>query len=137
MKITFDTDDIHDATGFGEILRDYCFTPSDQVGCYSTFDLRPEFKKLEGAVAHEFIENFLKSPSFWGEWYNTPDICAEDKKMQEEIYKGFMQNIYSNGAIIVAWHWDGDGCLLIGDLKRIAYNSDCKKSYGWEWANHE
>jgi hypothetical protein len=136
MKLFLDTNTIEDANVFGELLRNYCFVPDETggtVGCYSTFKLHSAFKPFTGICAEFFVEQFLKSEYFWGKWYKAENLCKEDYKMQLDMFESFLKNLYTDGNIIVTWHWDGDGLLLIGEDNRMVFNSDCKCNYTWEW----
>lgn len=136
MKLTIDTDLLDDPNHFGELLRNYCFIPDKfggTTGCYSTFDLKPEFKKLEGIAAKFHVKAFLRSKSFWGSDFESANISDEFKQQQTEVYERFLQNVYSNGDIVLFWAWDGDGSLIIKTGTKCAYNNDCKKDYVWEW----
>jgi hypothetical protein len=104
----------------GEVLRDYCFVPENlknSLGCYSTFDVRPEFEKLHPGSPD--FERVLLAMTF------SPEHLEEEPELLERI------SAYSNGTLSFGWHWDGDGLLAfaLGDLGFV--NTDCKKTYGW------
>ena len=122
MKIALDTATMKSADEFGEALRDYCFVPNEygqDFGCYSTFDLLPEFSP---SIPSEWIVELLigKKPSPENDDFDWGD---ERKRI----------NCFSSPHCVVAWFWDGDGSLYVSDRKRAALNNDCKKSYGWKW----
>ena len=117
MKITKDTQKMTDPNEFGETLRDYCFIPDKygwgDYGCYSTFELRPEFKQI-----------FLPNPIYTRLW----KLAGMDNI--DDIITFYC---YSNGTIHLGWYWDGDGTLIIQEGDKIACNDDCKKDYNWHW----
>jgi len=116
MKIIRDTLTTDDPNEFGELLREYCFTPKHKTGCYSTFDLLPEFIKKQPPDRILYI--------LLGANYKTNDYL---QGMEELIH------YYTNGAIEVAWYWDGDGTLYFREADKEAINTDCKKDYEWQW----
>lgn len=122
MKIVKDTQKMEDANDFGEALREYCFLPSNGgiYGCYSTFKLRPEFKKFNPT---EDILSILLGHNYRGNEYYSGN----------EVVKIEQNSCFSNGNVIVAWYWDGDGTLYFREGKKAAFNNDCKKDYCWEW----
>lgn len=88
-----------------EQLRNKFF--ENPVGCYSCFDMIPEFKEI----------NLPKEL----------EILFDPEPKNSKI------NYFSNGSDIVAWDWSsGDGTLFIqsNDDKYISY--DCKKDYKWK-----
>ena len=124
MKFVTDTQKTDDPREFGELLREYAFsdTPCPTMtgfhkpyGCYSTFDLKPEFVKL--SLNTEVYKNL--------EWLS--DVLRTDGRV--EFYA------YSNGQVHVGWWWDGDGTLIIQEGDRIAINTDCKCD-DWEWCEN-
>lgn len=128
-----DTQKIENANEFGEALCNYCFIPDKyggNYGCYSTFDLRPEFKHI---IDESFIEWILGTDHYWHEAIsrirNEPYVC--------EVALALRENLHSNGKIILTWHWDGDGGIIIKEGNKIAYNGDCKKDYHWVWLKEE
>ena len=123
MIITVDTQKLDDPNIFGETLREYCFV-GDGFGCYSTFELLPEFYKINDAKQKkDFIDRLCK------EWYGTSYNYEPENEEKDSLSK----NLYTNGNIIITWYWDGDGTLIIAEKNKIAVNGDCKKDYGWYW----
>jgi len=108
MKFTIDTNDLS-ADQFGETLRDYFFTKSKGVGCYSNFET--ESFLIEGVMYHEAAKKYF------GECEYPPKFFADKK----------------NFNIWLAWYWDGDGTLVVSDGNRIAVNHDCKCYHGWKF----
>jgi hypothetical protein len=41
--------------------------------------------------------------------------------------------VLTNGPMVVAWFWDGDGVLLVGEGEEWAVSEDCKKDNKWSW----
>jgi len=122
MKITKDTQTMEDPNEFGEELRDYIFVEDKyggDLGCYSTFDVRPEFTREE--CPKRIAEILMGAPSEW----NPVKEWEEDRKKHCAYW--------TCGPLFVAWFWDGDGTLYIQEGSRAAINIDCKKTYGWEW----
>ncbi len=119
-----DTQKMEDANEFGEALRKYCFI-SDKYGgtygCYSTFELRPEFKKIE-------MNSNIGKDLLLYLGLNEDGSCGEGDWKQT-----FHPSLFSNGEIHLGWYWDGDGTLVIHEGNKIVYNSDCKKDYVWKW----
>ena len=110
---------------FGETVRDYAFVKHKDYdyGCYSTFELLPEFKEVkEGELLDKLIDE-LNEGNDWDEGY-TRQMFIQESRPQ----------CFSNGEIHVAWYWDGDGTLLVVSEPdgRAAINTDCKKDYGWK-----
>ena len=136
MKIIIDTQKIEIANEFGEILMNYCFIPSDKRGCYETFDLKKEFYNPTKEIANNFINEILSSTKWWGKYYKNAKTKM-DKQTQESIRKEQLKNVYTNNSIILAWYWDGDGCLAIKEGNKLAINNDCKCDYYWYWAEYE
>ena len=119
MLITKDTQKMDNPCEFGETLRDYCFIPNEygqDVGCYSTFTLRPEFKKI--SKKSELGKRLL-------------EYLGWDTEYNDDIKD--MAHLYSNNGIHIAWYWDGDGTLVFWEGNKVVYNGDCKKDYVWEW----
>jgi len=121
MKFTYTIEldtDIDSPVAVGEFLRskfwpvvkDKYGYPS--LGCYTTFDWGPEVKSLPDRI-EEYNDNFFD---------------GEDNLVKEAWTRGEW-----NG-IICEYFWDGDGMLrfIFPDGTSI-FNSDCKKSYTWEW----
>lgn len=99
---------------FGEAVRDLAFVKEneDDLGCYSTFKLEEGFIKVnpQSAEGKRILAAF--------------GICFEPDEKPD---------MWTNGPLTVAWFWDGDGILIVGDGEKMAINSDCKKDHGWEW----
>lgn len=108
MKITIDTKDMT-ADEFGEFFRNYFFTKGKGFGCYANFEVEP------------FMMETALSPQKVREHFGEID--------SKPYY--FVQR--DNLSIWMAYHWDGDGTLVVSDGERICINNDCKKSYGWEF----
>lgn len=135
MIISINTDKIQDPNEFGELLRDFCFddTPVQTLtgyhkplGCYSTFDLKPEFVKIK-KVNEEYVDELLSK------WYGSPEEGI--RQFDEDNYKQLIDNLhysYKNN-IWITWFWDGDGDLIIECDGRCVENSDCKCDYTWSW----
>lgn len=118
----------------GEVLRAWAFL--EEYGCYSCFDLRPEFEEAE-PTPREFA--FL-----WGRAFdptdNNPnewDYCDVATIKKISWFK------HPNG-IEVGWYWDGDGTLGFfvpeladKDCDGSLSNSDCKCSYGWSFGDQK
>jgi len=121
MKIIIDTQEMNDANEFGEALRNYAFLPKDQRGCYSTFALKQEFRKIKKEC--KLGQLLLKHLGM------NPDGSVGEGDWKEQ----FNPSLYSNGNIHLGWYWDGDGILVVIEGSKIAVNSDCKKDYTWEW----
>lgn len=114
--------------GAGEFLRAWAF-PGEDYGCYSTFDLLPDFK--EAAVTPREFE-FL-----WGRSFEPQDTDPNDwGYCDAEAIKAIRWFIHPNG-VEVGWHWDGDGTLAFYAPEfgqRVLRNNDCKKANEWEFA---
>ena len=107
----------------GELLHYRCFIPKDQIGCYSTFELTPDFKKVE--YESELGEKLLK-------FLNEDDSFENELYPLSEFIEDYHPTLYSNGEISIAWYWDGDGTLLFHTKEFTLINTDCKKKdYGW------
>ena len=125
MLVTKDTQKMDSADEFGETLREYCFVPDiygGSVGCYSTFELRPEFtpvgKDTElGVVLLAYLGH----------------DCEYDPVEDWGVNIKEVAHLYTNGSVHVAWYWDGDGVLVFKEGDKVAYNGDCKCSYDWKW----
>lgn len=116
---------MEDPNDFGEALREYCFIPDSinggNYGCYSTFELRPEFRRVKKDC--KLGKLLLKHLGL-----------NEDGSIGEgEWQENMRSHLFSNGKIHLGWYWDGDGCLLIWEGNKIAYNGDCKCSSYWKW----
>lgn len=101
----------NDPNVFGEALRNYIFvkTNENDLGCYSTFEVARGFDEVKDTTLQMQICSYL--------------CCPED----------ITPIMLKNGNLIVAWFWDGDGVLLVGEDNHWAINTDCKKDYRWEW----
>ena len=120
MKLTIETDTASPDT-VGEYLRDWAFT--EEVGCYSCFDLIDGFKEVHyGALDSKMLDYFL----------DCCEECQEEVKAYASfyIYEGSDPMLWGTQ---VGWFWDGDGDLafLLPDGSLFT-NSDCKKDYTWE-----
>lgn len=118
----------------GEILRRWAFV-GEGFGCYSNFDIRPEFERVH--------TSYLEFSKMMGRPYSPPDSHSygwgdtDDEMMERmEWFK------HPNG-IEMGWYWDGDGtlCFYVPELKDdyydgTVYNTDCKKSSGWEFGTN-
>lgn len=104
---------VNDPVILGELLRAYCFV-GEGYGCYSTFDLRDEFKEVEDEIATNLL-------SFKDEWW------GEGEEMSPVSY--------TNGDIVVSWLWDGDGTLYFRYDGNEIINTDCKKAYEWDFVS--
>lgn len=119
MQLMIDILALRDLDLIGEILRAHVFVPDahgNDLGCYSTFELRPEFIPVDraSALGVEMAKRLLGTS-----FHASP----------EEIEN---VHLYSDGRIHVGWYWDGDGVLLFM-VDQIAFiNTDCKKTYGWD-----
>ena len=126
MKKVIDTQTTNDPEVFGETLREYVFVQDKyggDFGCYSTFDVRPEFQLKE--CPPRIAELLMGASSDWHPFHE----WEKDRK-KRCVYR-------TNGEIVVAWYWDGDGTLYFKEGDREAINNDCKKGYGWEWVEQE
>ena len=119
---------IKNPDAFGELMRDTIFVDSG-FGCYSQFDVEPEFKSLKDPE-DELAVKMLRAVMAEDGDYEL-DALGEVEFMQD--YPGI--RAYSNGTTHCMWFWDGDGTLFVAndELKLAAINTDCKKSYGWKW----
>jgi hypothetical protein len=124
MNIIIDTQKLTNPNDFGELLRNYCFSDKPCMtmtgfhkpyGCYSTFDLKEGFKKL-----NEQDEIYKKLWVYSGIW---------DTDEKSRFFA------YTNGQVNIGWYWDGDGTLVIQCGNKVARNDDCKCDYNWEWIN--
>lgn len=93
----------------GEYLRSEIFDEKNgqERGCYSTFDVNPRVFYL--------------------------DDIPRDAEYAEGPWKHVALH-QQTGMINAYWYWDGDGTLVfrLPDGSYLS-NTDCKKSYGWEW----
>jgi hypothetical protein len=112
-----------DADMFGEILRKKSFQDNG-FGCYSTFDMRPQFyQHTEGALFEKAI-NMILNHDYGSEF---------DDEDKQELASRIMVYYSECDDILVAWYWDGDGTLLVGTGGKFSINSDCKKDHYWEF----
>jgi len=125
-----------DPNKIGEALRHWSFVGRNgERGCYSTFQLSDFFVKLEGAtlLKKEYKKYFDRADSVC---YPCDDINLNCFIADFPAFKDKYFNIPFL-KIILAWKWDGDGCLyfrVIGNGKDIeVINDDCKKDYEWEF----
>lgn len=124
-----------DANMFGEALRGYCFVgnASDR-GCYSTFEVLKCFKKVTEGKIYEEAKKHL--------WEDIEPTIYHFKLEEKECYLNFWCNGKEESSkvcepyeIVMGYTWEGDGCLYFRLNNRSVVNTDCKKSYGWEWIN--
>lgn len=118
----------------GEVLRRWAFVcEKGEYGCYSSFDVIPEFTELkdEEKTALHFKRMFGRP----FDSRNGADWCDSDS----DIMKSIRYFIHPTG-IEMGWYWDGDGVLTfyVPEMEDDLFdgtisNSDCKKSYGWEF----
>ena len=114
------------ADAIGEILRAWAFVGKG-FGCYSNFDIRPEFAKVD-VTPREF--SFL-----WGRQFDPDDKDQNswgycDCEAIKEV------NWFKHPCgIEMGWRWDGDGCLAfyVPELNAIFSNGDCKCDYDWRF----
>lgn len=107
----------------GEALRNYCFINDDtkpfprgykQIGCYETFDVRPDAEKLSKSEIWDCFSSYSG-------WRELPDSF----KME-----GYSFSV-GNKRIKAVWGWDGDGCLIFVGPDFVIVNDDCKGTKGW------
>lgn len=118
----------------GEILRKWAFA-RDGYGCYSTFDVRPEFESV--------TPSYLEFSKIMGRPYSpSKDHSYGWDDTDDEIMQRMSWFKHPNG-IEMGWYWDGDGtlCFYVPELEDDFYdgtvtNDDCKKSHGWEFGTH-
>lgn len=119
-----------DPNKIGEILREAIFVKKNasDYGCYSTFDLLPEFKEVTLINNSDLFEKLTKVLANDCDLYE----CDED-----EFHQDYTIHMFSNGNVHVAWYWDSDGTLLLisEELKMAVLNDDCKKDYTWKFVN--
>ncbi len=105
----------------GELLRSKFFKANgvDEIGCYTTFEWRDDVEPLPSVpVAQHNHHPEVKAHDYC-------EACAGGNEM------------YTRGrkeGIECRWFWDGDGTLafMIPGSDEWLFNSDCKKSHGWE-----
>lgn len=122
-----------DPNKIGEALRHWSFVGRNgETGCYQTFDLPDFFKKI---TSGEYFERANK-------------VCypnCDDIKLNCYIadFPAYKDEYFNEPAlkIIVAWRWDGDGCLyfriITKDKDIEVINNDCKTDYEWEFVEKE
>lgn len=116
-----------DANAYGEMLRSGLFV-GPGYGCYESFSTRPDLAPVDkkSDFGRALLAGLLLSPG------QTP---LESSFEPEEVERS---SLLANDLFFVAWFWDGDGMLLVGEhfdgkISRAAINFDCKKDYVWEW----
>lgn len=103
----------------GEVYRKLIFKAdaSGELGCYSTFDVNPRWIKADIDLLSLEDRVLLLGC----------DAKDESELARISVYKDV------NSDTLTAWHWDGDGTLMIKEEGGDIYiNTDCKKTYGWE-----
>lgn len=115
---------IEDPNSLGELLRNWAF--KEEYGCYSCFDLIDGFSGVE-VTPREFKMMWHRdyNPESTGEYWGDPDSWYIKRISWHKHWCG----------IEVGWFWDGDGTLLfyVPEINAVVMNTDCKKSYGWEF----
>ena len=105
----------------GELCRELTFLTMNQgeLGCYSTFVMRPGFSKIEDRDDLIHLSQILSV-------HNIEEVSA--------FYHASLK-------MVVAWAWDGDGTLFFeieeDDSLIGVINIDCKKNHGWEFCETE
>ena len=122
------------ANWFGEALRGHCFIGRvNETGYYSTFRVHESFKQVKEGAIFEEAKKYL---------YDEVEVTVYHFKLEEKdcwiSYEGEGENarrmkICEPFEIVMAWVWDGDGCLYFRFNDRKVINTDCKKDYNWEW----
>lgn len=120
--------EIENPDSYGEMLRSNFFV-GEGFGCYSTFELRPEFRIVdkESPLGKTALRCLFSD--FY--WYSEP----ESLEYKTEVSRA---HIFATQNHVVAWWWDGDGTLVVGDINagsisRAAINDDCKKDRYWKF----
>lgn len=111
---------------FGEALREYAFV-GEGLGCYSTFELKPEFKEVD-KTSQCGINMILLLDTFE---HSEDTYIATIKADNPEFYDNC--KLFSNDKINIGWYWEGDGTLLVMYGDKAAINTDCKKISTWSW----
>jgi hypothetical protein len=108
-----------DPNKVGEYLRDESFIKVNKFdyGCYSTFELQPNFKQITGNRRLRLLGKLMNF-----------DFCC--RKISENLFA--YVRFDNNQPLIIAWYWDGDGTLLFATKSFIIINTDCKKDDCWE-----
>lgn len=109
---------------------------------------------LEADTAGELFLSFLNPTARWG--YSTHEIlnnlyteeqCTfEDDKVASTLCCGVWAKQEAGNirkvhlplmGLEVFLFWDGDGTIVFHHIEEdwYLYNDDCKKSYGWHWAD--
>jgi hypothetical protein len=116
------------ANVLGELLRAWAFIGKG-CGCYSNFDVRPEFARAD-VTPREFA--FL-----WGRYYRPDDIVPSDWGYCDGDAISEIAWFKHPSGIEMGWHWDGDGCLgfFIPQANIVLRNGDCKKDHEWEFGS--
>jgi hypothetical protein len=111
---------INDADCLGEILLKYCFIGEGR-GCYSNFNLRPEFR-LYTAGKDQFSRHLLGDCISW----------MTESDYEQEI-NSINSYIDAELDLVIVWLYEHDGHLVFkfGDI--MLENTDIKKSYGWRF----
>ncbi|MDE1834859.1 MAG: hypothetical protein KGH64_06000 [Candidatus Micrarchaeota archaeon] len=124
--------------GLGEMLRSVAFVPDEfggDYGCYSTFEVHPDFKKVEAksTLGKKLIIAMLGN-SVEDRVDGDGKQMTDDQVVEEFLSDYSSVDLYTSGDIHLAWYWEGDGTLLfaIESEKFALINRDCKKDYGWE-----
>ena len=87
----------------GELLRNAFFDQTDGTGCYESFTLRPDVKKLGNfPVAYD-----------------------------PEFYWTHAERMYLSTLVTMLYYWDGDGVLVFILPNAVLLNTSCKKDYNW------
>ena len=122
-----------DPNKIGEALRHWSFVGRNgERGCYETFELPLFFKKID-IMTPGYEELFARANAFCfpDDEINLTCFIYDQPEIKHEYFPAEAM------ILIVAWRWDGDGCLyfrLIGNGKDIeVINSDCKKDYTWKY----
>lgn len=127
-----------DANKFGEALRHYCFVGnSQQVGCYSTFDLIECLEEVKSGKIYEEAKAILNPDDELGLKVFHYQIKEEDCWVEHSSWSNENEversKICEPYEIVVAWLWDGDGHLYFRFNDRKVENTDCKCDYYWKW----
>jgi hypothetical protein len=126
-----DTKTTENPNSLGESLRYFTFKcAGDEYGCYSSFMVADVFEPIkEDAVIKKYSKILGATEedalSLYKYEIKESDIPKE--------FKSFCKPV----KIIVAWYWDGDGVLYFeiteNNITRKVINTDCKKSYEWNF----
>lgn len=112
FTLVYDTDNDNHANVLGEMFRNEFFNQDEgEFGCYSTFELRPDV--FDRRTEKEIID---------------------EEGWHDEIEWTVASKYIDNKLITMRYYWDGDGYLsFVLPNGIVLANSDCKKSYRWEW----